>query len=126
MSRTRRRNYLGKPARDGQWCRKCPEQNCEQCGQGKAKLPLRRRQRHTKRLHVSERVEQPWLVELEQDPTRIERLFEQYGVPIPPHRPGEWVGINLETRQPVVLTSLDAYEQLTHSPTPYEGSKEPQ
>lgn len=56
-------------------------------------------------------------IDVEQDPTLIKQLFERHQLPIPDHQPGDWVGIDIETSQPVVIPNIDEYLQLTHSPT---------
>lgn len=63
-------------------------------------------------------------IDVEQDPTRIEQLFEQYGLPIPPHQPGDWVGVNLETHQPVTIPHISDYDPLTLPATPSGDPKE--
>lgn len=42
MSRTERKNYLGKIIRDGFWGKKCSSEHCNVCGSGKSKRPKRR------------------------------------------------------------------------------------
>lgn len=42
MGRTIRRDYHGETQRDGAYCKRCPEQNCNYCVNGKAKRAFRR------------------------------------------------------------------------------------
>jgi len=118
MSRTHRHTYLGKPAREGEYCRKCPDPDCNICGQGKAKRGHRRRERHRKTAAILEQHE-PWLIEVEQDPTAINAIFEAHGITeIPEYTPGQWVGVDLETMQPIILDTTRSWDQITHPRTP--------
>lgn len=82
-----------------------------------------RRERHWSYGPVNTRRMDPVFVDAEQDPARIKQLFALHNQPIPPHQPGDWVGINLETNKPVVLPNVDAYTQVAPS-TPQSLVKE--
>lgn len=67
---------------------------------------------------------EPIFVDVDQDPTLIKQLFERLQLPIPPHNPGDWVGIDLDTKQPIIIPNIEDYQQLTHSPTPSQVKEE--
>lgn len=48
MSRTKRRNWFGKPIRDGEHGKKCPSDGCSYCVTGEYKKEARRKLRRKK------------------------------------------------------------------------------
>lgn len=51
-------------------------------------------------------------IDVEQDPTLIKQLFERHQLPIPDHQPGDWVGVDLDTMEPMVISDVSAYDAL--------------
>ena len=46
MSRTNRKDWRGRPIKDGEHGKRCPEQDCAYCMNGEQKRPFRRKVRH--------------------------------------------------------------------------------
>lgn len=67
---------------------------------------------------------EPVFIDVERDPQLIKVLFAQHNQPIPQYRLGDWVGIDLETHQPVVFQDLTPYAPLTLPHTPSGEPKE--